>query len=93
MSREVKVGGSSNFIGFRAIYWRALIAAGFVAMLFLVLHLLGDLLEIGSRSAHFAASLFYNRISRVPKGFVASAFFLQLKSVHRSGTTTVHGPD
>ena len=29
--------------------------------------------------------LFYNRISRVPKGFAASAFFLQLKSVHRSG--------
>jgi hypothetical protein len=38
-------------------------------MLLLVLHLLGDLLEIGSRSAYFAASLFYNRISRVPKGF------------------------
>ena len=31
--------------------------------------------------------LFYNRISRVPKGFAASAFFLQLKSVHRSGYT------
>jgi len=40
---------------------------------------LGDLLEIGSRSAYFAASLFYNRISRVPNGFAASAFFHQLK--------------
>jgi hypothetical protein len=48
-------------------------------MLFLVPHLLGDLLEIGSRSAHFAASLFYNRISRVPKGVAASAFLHQLK--------------
>jgi hypothetical protein len=48
-------------------------------MLFLVLHLLGDLLESGSRSADFAASLFYNRISRVPKGFAASAFLHQLK--------------
>jgi hypothetical protein len=48
--------------------------ARFGAMLFLVFHLLGDLLEIGSRSAHFAASLFYNRISRGPKRFVSSAF-------------------
>src|ERR1035438_10213726 len=48
-------------------------------MLFLVLHLLGDLLEIGSRSVYFAASLFYTRISRVPNGFAASAFLHQLK--------------
>src|SRR5271166_5497610 len=48
---------------------KALLGAGFAAMLLFVLHLLGDLLEIGSRSAHFAASLFYNRVSRVPKGF------------------------
>ena len=38
-------------------------------MLLLVPHHLGDLLEIGSRSAYFAASPFYNRISMVPKGF------------------------
>jgi hypothetical protein len=75
----LEVGGSSNFIGFRDICWGTLIGAGFLAMLFLVPHLLGDLLEIGSRSAHFAASLFYNRISRVPKGVAASAFLHQLK--------------
>jgi hypothetical protein len=53
--------GSGNFIGFPD--WKVLLDAGSVVMLLLVLHLLGDLLEIGSRRDHFAASLFYNMIS------------------------------
>jgi len=76
---EVERGGSRDFIGFRNIYLRALLGAGFAAMLLFVLHLLGDLLEIGSRSCYFAASLFYNRISRVPKGFASSAPLQPLK--------------
>src|SRR5271167_85915 len=69
---EVERSRTRNFIGFWSNCWRALLGAGFAAMLLFVLHLLGDLLEIGSRSAHFAASLFYNRISRVPRGFSSS---------------------
>src|ERR1039457_3035168 len=64
-------------------------------MLFLVLHLLGDLLEIGSRSVYFAASLFYTRISRVPNGFAASAFLHQLKCrayVRLNSTPVAQGP-
>src|ERR1039458_880569 len=76
---EVERGGSRDFIGFRNIYLRALLGAEFAAMLLFVLHLLGDLLEIGSRSCYFAASLFYNRISRVPKGFASSAPLQPLK--------------
>src|ERR1035441_9860363 len=69
---EVERRGSRDFIGFRNICLRALPGAEFAAMLLFVLHLLGDLLEIGSRSCYFAASLFYNRISRVPKGLPSS---------------------
>src|SRR5664279_2911181 len=76
---EVERGGSHDFIGFRNIYLRALLGAGFAAMLLFVLHLLGDLLEIGSRTCYFAASLFYNRISRVPKGFASLAPLQPLK--------------
>src|SRR5271166_5304828 len=74
---KVEWSGTRDFIGFRSNYWRALLGAGFAAMLLFVLHLLGDLLEIGSRRAHFAASLFYNRISRVPRGVL----FLRASSV------------
>src|SRR5712692_716594 len=49
LASEVIVRGSGNFIGFPDICWKALLDAGFVVMLFLVLHLLGYLLEIGSR--------------------------------------------
>src|SRR5271166_3857041 len=66
---KVEWSRTRDFTGFRNNSWRALLGAGLAAMLLFVLHLLGDLLEIGSRSAHFAASLFYNRVSRVPKGF------------------------
>jgi hypothetical protein len=79
LASEVIVRGSGNFIGFPDICWKALLDAGFVVMLFLVLHLLGDLLEIGSRSDPFAASLFYNRISRGPKWSNSSAFLHLLK--------------
>jgi hypothetical protein len=79
LASEVIVRGSGNFIGFPDICWKALLDAGFVVMLFLVLHLLGDFLEIGSRSDHFAASLFYNRISRGPKWSNTSAFLHLLK--------------
>src|SRR2546423_2889646 len=83
LTLEVIVRGSSNFIGFRDICSKALLDAGFVVMLLLVLHLWGDLLEIGWRSDHFAASLFYYRISRGPKGSNISTSFIYSNSVHR----------
>src|SRR5260370_34217663 len=85
LALEVIVRGSSNFIGFPDICSKALLDAGFVVMLFLVLHLLGSLLEIGSRSVHFAASLFYYRISRGPKGSNTSTSLISSNSVHRLG--------
>src|SRR5467141_3037646 len=85
LALEVIVRGSSNFIGFPDICSKALLDAGFVVMLFLVLHLLGGLLEIGSRSVHFAASLFYYRISRGPKGSNTSTSLISSNSVHRLG--------
>src|SRR5947209_500054 len=85
LTLEVIVRGSSNFIGFRDICSKALLDAGFVVMLLLVLHLWGDLLEIGWRSDHFAASLFYYRISRGPKGSNISTSFIYSNSVHRLG--------
>src|SRR6266478_3680653 len=85
LALEVIVRGSSNFIGFPDICSKALLDAGFVVMLFLVLHLLGGLLEIGSRSVHFAASLFYYRISRGPKGSNTSTSLIISNSVHRLG--------
>src|SRR5438445_5735030 len=87
LTLEVIVRGSSNFIGFRDICSKALLDAGFVVMLLLVLHLWGDLLEIGWRSDHFAASLFYYRISRGPKGSNISTSFIYSNSVHRLGCT------
>ena len=69
---KVEWSRTRDFIGFWSNCWRALLGASFAAMLLFVLHLLGDLLEIGSRSSNFAASLFYNRISRVPRGFSSS---------------------
>src|SRR5438445_3744081 len=87
LTLEVIVRGSSNFIGFRDICSKALLDAGFVVMLLLVLHLWGDLLEIGWRSDHFAASLFYYRISRGPKGSNISTSFIYSNSVHRLGDT------
>src|SRR5437016_4434234 len=86
LTLEVIVRGSSNFIGFRDICSKALLDAGFVVMLLLVLHLWGDLLEIGWRSDHFAASLFYYRISRGPKGSNISTSFIYSNSVHRLGS-------
>src|SRR5271166_4618243 len=85
LAAEVERGGTRNFIGLRNTYGRALPGAGFIAMLLFVLHRLGDLLEIGSRSAHFAAFLFYNRISRVPKGFASSPSLhqYQIPCIHR----------
>ena len=71
---EVIVRGSGNFIGFLDICWKALLDAGFVVMLFLVLHLLGYLL-----GEHCVASLFYNRISRGPKWSNTSAILHLLK--------------
>jgi hypothetical protein len=47
---KVEWSGTRDFIGFWSNCWRALLGAGFAAMLLFVLHLLGDLLEIGSRS-------------------------------------------
>src|SRR6266853_3832446 len=85
LALEVIVRGSSNFIGFPDICSKALLDAGFVVMLFLVLHLLGGLLAIGSRSVHFAASLFYYRISRGPKGSNTSTSLISSNSVHRLG--------
>src|SRR2546430_16779284 len=85
LTLEVIVRGSSNFIGFRDICSKALLDAGFVVMLLLVLHLWGDLLEIGWRSDRFAASLFYYRISRGPKGSNISTSFIYSNSVHRLG--------
>ncbi len=79
LALEVIMRGSGNFIGFPDIYGKALLDAGFVVMLLFVLHLLGGLLEIGSRSVNFAASLFYNRISRGPKWSNTSAFLHLLK--------------
>src|SRR5260370_18296470 len=87
LALEVIVRGSSNFIGFPDICSKALLDAGFVVMLFLVLHLLGGLLEIGSRSVHFAASLFYYRISRGPKGSNTSTSLISSNSLHRLGIT------
>src|SRR5438105_5034249 len=87
LTLEVIVRGSSNFIGFRDICSKALLDAGFVVMLLLVLHLWGDLLEIGWRSDHFAASLFYYRISRGPKGSNISTSFIYSNSVHRLGNS------
>src|SRR2546429_4428957 len=87
LTLEVIVRGSSNFIGFRDICSKALLDAGFVVMLLLVLHLWGDLLEIGWRSARCAASLFYYRISRGPKGSNISTSFIYSNSVHRLGDT------
>src|SRR5712671_3970147 len=92
LALEVIVRGSSNFIGFPDICSKALLDAGFVVMLFLVLHLLGGLLEIGSRSVHFAASLFYYRISRGPKGSNTSTSLISSNSVHRLGETKLVGP-
>src|SRR2546427_11915451 len=89
LTLEVIVRGSSNFIGFRDICSKALLDAGFVVMLLLVLHLSGDLLEIGWRSDHFAASLFYYRISRGPKGSNISTSFIYSNSVHRLGSSNV----
>src|SRR5437016_7867976 len=89
LTLEVIVRGSSNFIGFRDICSKALLDAGFVVMLLLVLHLWGDLLEIGWRSDHFAASLFYYRISRGPKGSNISTSFIYSNSVHRLGGTLI----
>src|SRR5260370_40519530 len=79
LTLEVIVRGSSNFIGFPDICWKALLDAGFVVMLLFVLHLLGSLLEIGSRSLHFAAFLFYKRISRGPKLSTTSASLQLIK--------------
>src|SRR5208283_393113 len=62
-SGKVERRASIDFIGLCARCGRALIGEGFGVMLLSVLHLLGDLLEIGSRSGNFAASLFYYRIS------------------------------
>src|SRR5664280_1770164 len=47
---KVERSRTCDFIGFWSNCWRALLGAGFAAMLLFVLHLLGDLLEIGSRS-------------------------------------------
>src|SRR5256884_9955246 len=91
LTLEVIVRGSSNFIGFRDICSKALLDAGFVVMLLLVLHLWGDLLEIGWRSDPFAASLFYYRISRGPKGSTISKSFIYSNSVHRLGDSSKHG--
>src|SRR5260370_31299294 len=88
LALEVIVRGSSNFIGFPDVRSKALLDAGFVVMLFLVLHLLGGLLEIGSRSVHFAASLFYYRISRGPKGSNTSTSLISSNSVHRLGESS-----
>src|SRR2546427_12506620 len=85
LTLEVIVRGSSNFIGFRDICSKALLDAGFVVMLLLVLHLWGDLLEIGWRSDPFTASLFYYRISRGPKGSNLSTSFIYSNSVHKLG--------
>src|SRR5467141_1689535 len=94
LALEVIVRGSSNFIGFPDICSKALLDAGFVVMLFLVLHLLGGLLEIGSRSVHFAASLFYYRISRGPKGSNTSTSLISSNSVHSSPwRNSVHSND
>src|SRR5713101_1342186 len=94
LALEVIVRGSSNFIGFPDICSKALLDAGFVVMLFLVLHLLGGLLEIGSRSVYFAASLFYYRISRGPKGFTPSAFSpsVQILCIRQVKPTTPERP-
>src|SRR5438309_9836854 len=87
LTLEVIVRGSSNFIGFRDICSKALLYAGFVVMLHLVLHLWGDLLEIGWRSDHFAASLVYYKMSTGPKGSNNSTSPIYSKSVHRLGIT------
>ncbi len=87
LALEVIMRGSGNFIWFPDIYGKALLDAGFVVMLLFVLHLLGGLLEIGWRSDHFAASLFYYRISRGPKGSNISTSLVCSNSVHRLGTT------
>jgi hypothetical protein len=63
LAAEVESGGNRNFIGFRNICLKALIGAGFAAMLLFVLHLLGDSWKSAREAANFAASLFYNRIS------------------------------
>ena len=87
VSVSTVMSANCTFVGFHwsseylleSLDWR-----GVAVILLFVLHPLGDLHEIGSRSGNFAASLFYNRISGGPKGF-PQGLFNSSNAVHRLG--------
>src|SRR5712691_7092853 len=87
LASEVIVRGSGNFIGFPDICWKALLDAGFVVMLFLVLHLLGYLLKIGSRSDTSRPLCFTTGFPGAPNGPTPQHSSICSNSVHRLGAT------
>jgi len=78
LALEVVMRPGRNFIGLWNSCVRALLGAGFVAMLVFVLHHLGDSWKSAHEGANFAAILFYDRISRVSKWFFPSVVSTQL---------------
>src|ERR1019366_4251507 len=76
---EVESGGSPDFIGVRLISLCPLWGAGFLAKLWTTLNHLGGSWKSAHEGANFAASLFYDRISRVSKWSFSSVVSDQLR--------------